>query len=214
MSFSAYPHADLLRHARTLYTGARDVPEATAVLVPDYYASTEDFDAGLARVASMQAQLGTLRSEERDQFEATEDAQQRASEVRALYNAHRRMARRAHDKGSEGYRALHLSGSAPNRRADLYEAAAAFWLTVTQRPDLVDDVRGLTVARAEESLATLEAARQADDAQARETSEAEGAAADLRETVRALRAEAGELAEAARLALAGQPGVLSALGLR
>jgi hypothetical protein len=214
MSFSTYTYAELIRRARTLFTGAKTVPGVTAALVPDFYDSTDEFDEGLALVGRMEDEMGKLSAEQREQYAATERAQALASDVRARYTAHRRMARRAYPRGSESYRALGLAGTAPDDRAGLYEAAGTFWRTIAEQPDLADSVRGLTPTRAQESLDLLETARQADDSQVKEAGDVDVAADTLSATVSALRASAGELAEAARLALTQQPQLQETLGLR
>ncbi len=212
MSFASLPLADLIRDARTLYTGARDTPDAAALLA-DYYTVPDDFDAGLTLVADVVALDATQKVEYADQFAATSEAQRLTEEVKSRYSAHRRISRRAHARDSEGHRALALSGDTPNGRADLLRRAGTFWQTIVDRPDLVSGVRGLDAARAQDALALLETARTADDAQTQETGQAQRAT-DARDTqVAQLRRDAGELAEIAHIALSDRPQLLETLGL-
>ena len=212
--FSQKTHADLLKDARTLYSGPLEDTEIADALALYDYTAPDDFDAGLALVESFQNRLGDQSAEYADKLAASKAARNAAADVQSLYSAHRRVARRRHPRGTDGYAALNLSGPIPDARAELLKDAGTFYDTLAQRPDLTEGVRGLGPTQVTAGQDAVTAARDATDALARETGEAVHASDLLTQTETQLRTDAGELAEVARIALADRPQLLEKLGLR
>jgi hypothetical protein len=211
-SFSNAPLPELVASARALYTGARDTPAAHAALA-DYGYTAADLDAGLDLVEEVEALQGTQAAEYAEQYAATEAAAARHAEVDALYTRHRRLARLAHPRGSDGYRGLGLAGRAPGSEDRLLETAGTFYRSLADTPVLAAGVRTLDATAVADGLARVEAARAAADAQSRETGEAQRATRLRDDATVRLRAHAAELAVVARLALADAPQLREALGL-
>ncbi|MEM1056996.1 MAG: hypothetical protein AAGI52_15845 [Bacteroidota bacterium] len=211
--FGSLSIPDLIASARTLYTNARDDAEVNATLTADFGYDPTHFDTGLALVEDVTALHADQQREYGEQFVATGKAQQAAVDLRALYTAHRRLGRAAHKRGTPAYNALGLSGNTPRDRAQLLTAADTFYRALEDDPTLADGVRGLTPAVVGKGRDAVEEARTAMDTQAQETGEAQRATALRDDAVARLRADAGELAEVAKIALSDRPQLRERLGL-
>ena len=132
--------------------------------------------------------------------------------VRAPLARHRRLARRAHPRGTAGHAALDLGGPVPSTERALFLAARRFYEAVRDTPEFAS-IRSLTPEAVTVALARLDTAEAAEDDQIRESGESQRATA-LRQTAeQALRAEAAELAEAVTDALLDEPQLREVLGL-
>ena len=212
--FGSLPLDDLVARARTLYTNARDTPEIAALLADPCAYAPADFDEGLARVAALQQAIADHAREYGEQYAATEVSDDATGDLEALFAAHRRLARATVRRGTARYAALGLTGNVAKSEAALFDQAGTFYQTLADDPALADGVRGLTPEAVAAGQAAVEAARAAEDAQVKETGEAQLATAARDAATRAVRVHAGELAEVAKVALADRPQLRELLGLR
>ena len=212
-NWSRMSYARLVSAAHTLYTNARANPDIVAEMTEFGYTAPDDYDAGLALLADAHAATGTLAAEQADALAATAASDRATDRLQARFIADRRRARRAHPSGTDGYSSLHLAGDAPRAEADLIQAAATFYNTLTSRPDLAAPIRRMPPERIAESLALVAAARDADAAQAREDGEAQRASQLRKQAISALRAHAAEMAASAEEALEDHPQLRETLGL-
>ena len=122
-AFSHINAADLPVAASALYTGVRDTPEVLALLA-DYGYTLADAEAGL--VESVEDEAAEQSAEYAAQYAATEAAQTAVAGLEALFARHRRRARLAHARGSDGYRGLGLGGRLPGRATGILAATGTF----------------------------------------------------------------------------------------
>ena len=211
--FGTLPLDELVARARTLYTNARDTPEiATALLDPYAYTPT-DFDDGLLLVTTLEQRIADQAREYGEQYLATETADEALDTLRARFVAHRRLARAAVPRGTARYAALGLVGDVSRDDEGLLTQTATFYQTLLDDPTLADGIRGLNPAAVARGLAAVETARAAEDAQVKETGEAQRATVLRDRAAHAVRIHAGELAEVAKIALTDQPQLREVLGL-
>ena len=147
-NWSRMSYARLVSAAHTLYTNARANPDIVAEMTEFGYTAPDDYDAGLALLADAHAATGTLAAEHADALAATAASDRATDHLQARFIADRRRARRAHPSGTDGYSALHLAGDAPRAEADLIQAAATFYNTLTSRPDLAAPILTAALTRA------------------------------------------------------------------
>lgn len=205
--------AELIASATTLYTNARDNAEIAAALADPYGYGPDDFAEGLAKVEAASTLDADQDREYREKTQATAAAQAATSDLRGLYVAHRRLARTKIRRDDPAYNALGLRGKMPPARDAFVKQADDFYRALEADPAPVAGVRGMNAAALARGRALVQAARDATTAQAKETGEAERATATRDDAVEALRAHASELAEVARIALAGRPQLLEILGI-
>ena len=211
--FGTLPLDRLAARARTLYTNARDTPEIAAILADPYGYTPADFDAGLALVTDLQQAIADHVREYGEQFLATEASEDATAALAALFTAHRRLARTAVPRGTARYDALGLRGLVADGEAALFDQTGTFYQTLTDDPTLADGIRGLNPAAVARGLAAVETARAAEDAQVKETGEAQRSTVLRDRAAHAVRIHAGELAEVAKIALTDQPQLREVLGL-
>ena len=214
LMFGSLPLDELVARARTLYTNARDTDEIAALLADPYGYTPDDYAAGLGLVADLQQKLADHAREYGEQFAATEASEDATADLEALFVAHRRLSRAKVDRGTARYAALGLDGRVADAEAALFDQAGTFYQTLTDDPSLMDGIRGLNAAAVTRGQDAVEAARAAEDAQVKETGEAQQATVARDQAARALRVHAGELAEVAKVALADRPQLRELLGLR
>jgi hypothetical protein len=211
-AFSHLPTPELLTAAERLYSGARDTPGVLDALA-DYDYDREDFAAGLALVAALRDAIGDQAVETAEARTATAAARAATDAVRRAYTRHRTLARRKHPRGTPGHSALALDGDTPDDDDQLLADADRFYATLEGAPDLAAPIRNLPASAIDAAQAAIDTAGAADATQTRETGEAQRATVARQTAERVLRAEAAELAEAAKLALEDQPQLREALGL-
>ena len=212
--FGSLPLDELVARARTLYTNARDTPDVATILADPYGYTPEDYADGLALVADLQQKIADFVREYGEQFEATEASDDATADLEALFSAHRRLARSKVKSGSARYTALGLVGNVARSETALFDQASTFYQTLADDPSLADGIRGLPPEAVTRGQAAVEEARAAEDAQVKETGEAQRATVVRDQAARALRVHAGELAEVAKVALEDQPQLREVLGLR
>ena len=204
--------ADLFPATTRLYTGLRDNAEIAAALKDYGYGRTSATD-GLALVAALRDAMRAQGTETAEKLSASQASALATAAVRTPFVRHRRLARRAHPRGSAGHSALALGGPVATSETDLFASARRFYETVRDSPELAGTVRSLGPEAVAAALARLDAAESAEDDQSREAGEAQRATALRQAAERALREEAAELAEAAKEALADTPQLREVLGL-
>ncbi|HEX9950456.1 MAG TPA: hypothetical protein VGB53_01695 [Rubricoccaceae bacterium] len=210
-AFHNIPGADLLVLTTRMYTGVRDNAEIAAALKDYGYGKTAG-DDGLALVAALRDAMRIQSTENDEKLTAGKASTIATAAVRTPLVRHRRLARRAHPRGSAGHAALALGGPLPTYETDVFVAARRFYEAVRDTPALAT-IRSLSPEAITASLARLDVAESAEDDQIREAGESQRATA-LRQTAEAaLRAEAAELAEAATDALLDKPQLREVLGL-
>ena len=212
--FGSLPLDQLVARARTLYTNARDTPDVAAALADPYGFTPDDYARGLTLVAALQQAIADHAREYGEQFEATEASDDATADLKALFSAHRRLARTFVDRGTARYAALGLRGRIADGEAALFEQAGTFYQTLTDDPSLMDGIRGLDEAAVTRGHEAVERARAAEDAQVKETGEAQQATALRDQAARRLRVHAGEMSEVAKIALDDRPQAREVLGLR
>ena len=211
--FGTLPLDELVARARTLYTNARDTPEIATALLDPYAYTTTDFDDGLLLVTTLEQRIADQAREYGEQYLATETADEALDTLRARFVAHRRLARTAVPRGTARYAALGLVGDVSRDDEGLLTQTATFYQTLLDDPTLADGIRGLTPDAVTRARALVETARAAEDAQIKETGEAQRATARRDADAYTLRLHASELAIVAAVALADQPQLREVLGL-
>lgn len=209
--FASIPLPELVARARTLFANAAD-PEVLPRLAPFGYAAA-DLEAGLDLIEEVEALTGAQQVEYAEQYEATEAVDGALAALDAVYTRHRKLARIAHPRASDGYRALGLAGTPPQAGERLVLAADTFYRALTQQPRLGAGIRGLNAAAVVDGRARVGTARTAMDQQGEETGEAQRATRVRDEAVARLRAQAAELAAVAKVALEDVPQTRERLGL-
>ena len=211
-SFSDMAEADLLTATTRLYTGLGDNAEIAAALKDYGYGKSAAAD-GLALIAALRDAMRAQASETAEKLTASQASALATAAVRAPLVRHRRLARRAHPRGTAGHSALALGGPLPTYETDLFVAARRFYELIRDSPEFAGSVRSLGPEAVAAALARLDAAEAAEDDQTREAGEAQRATALRQVAEAALRTEAAELAEAARDALTDAPQLVEVLGL-
>lgn len=213
--FATMPLDELPSRAHTLYVGCRDVPAINAILTSDDYDyENPDFEAGLALVEAVEKKIGEQVREYGEQYLATEAATLRLAELETTLVRHRELCRAKHKRGTAGYRALGLDTPVPDDDEALFATADAFYRSIENDPSLAEGVRGLKPAAIARGRAAVTAARDAMDAQTKETGEAQLATRRRDDEVVKLRAHAAELAKVCKVALADEPQLREQAGLR
>lgn len=197
--FASLPLPALVARARALYTNA-GTTEVTRRLIPFGYGAP-DLDDGLDLVEEVAA----LAAAPRVEYTGPCPAAAALAALEARFVRHRRQARLAHRRTSEGYRALDLAGATPQGEERLIRAADAFYGALARHPRFGAGICGLDAAAVAEGLARVEAARMAAERRGGEAGE-EGRATRLR-------AQAAELAAVASVALEDLPQTCARLGL-
>ncbi len=210
-AFYNIAEADLLVLTTRMYTGLRDNPEIAAAL-KDYGYGTSAGDDGLALIAALRDAMRVQASETDEKLTAAHVSALATAAVRAPLVRHRRLARRAHPRGTAGHAALALGGPLPSYETDLFVAGRRFYETASS-PEFAGTVRSLSPEALAAALARLDVAEQAEDDQLRETGESQRATALRQAAEQTLREEAAELAEAATDALLDKPQLREVLGL-
>ena len=211
-AFHNMPAADLVPATTRLYTGLRDNTEIAAALEDYGYGKTAG-DDGLALVAALREAMRVQSTETAEKLSASQASALATAAVRTPFVRHRRLARRAHPRGSAGHAALALGGPVPTSETDLFAAVRRFYDLVRDTPEFTGTVRSLTPEAVTAALARLDLAESAEDDQTREAGESQRATALRQAAEQALREEAAELAEAATDALTDQPQQREILGL-
>ena len=211
-AFHNMPAADLVPATTRLYTGLRDNTEIAAALEDYGYGKTAG-DDGLALVAALREAMRVQSTETAEKLSASQASALATAAVRTPFVRHRRLARRAHPRGSAGHAALALGGPVPTSETALFAAVRRFYELVRDTPEFAGTVRSLTPEAVTAALARLDLAESAEDDQIREAGESQRATALRQAAEQALREEAAELAEAAKEALADQPQQREILGL-
>ena len=210
--FSRMPEADLLTLTTRMYTGIRDNADIAAALTDYGYGKTAG-DDGLALVTALRDAMRVQAAEADEKLCAGKASTLATAAVRAPFVRHRRLARRAHPRGSAGHAALDLAGPVPTQERALFLAARRFYEAVRDTPAFAASIRSLTPEALTAALARLDTAETAEDDQIREAGESQRATALRQSAEHALRDEAAELAEAATDALTDQPQLREVLGL-
>ena len=207
--FQNMVQADLLVLTTRMYTGLRDNAEIAAALKDYGYGKTAG-DDGLALVAAFRDAMRIQSTENDEKLTAGKASTIATAAVRTPLVRHRRLARRAHPRGSAGHAALALAGPVPTTERALFLAARRFYEAA---PEVAGTLRSLTPDAVTAALARLGVAESVEDDQLREAGESQRATALRQAAEAALRAEAAELAEAATDALLDMPQLREVLGL-
>jgi hypothetical protein len=202
---------ELVAAAGTMFTNAQGDPDIAAALAPFGYAAAE-LDALLDDVEEVEDLDADQRREYAEQYAATAAANLAVAHVEAHYTRHRTLARLAHPRTSERYRALGLAGKVPDDTERLLHRAEQFWRLFQGTPALLAGTR-ITEAEVTVGLARVAAARAALAAQQKETGEAQRATRVRDDVVAHLRAAVQEFAGVAAVALADRPQLREVLGL-
>ncbi len=173
--FFRIPQADLLVLTTRMYTGLRDNAEIAAALKDYGYGKAAGTD-GLALVAALREAMRVQASETTEKLSASQASALATAAVRAPLVRHRRLARRAHPRGTAGHSALALGGPLPTYETDLFVAGRRFYETAGS-PEFAGTVRSLSPEAIAAGLARLDTAEQAEDDQIREAGEAQRATA-------------------------------------
>lgn len=206
--------AELVSRARTVAGNAR----ADADIAPLLAAYGYD-DARLATVLALvdevEARMAAQAREYGEQYAATGALDTARADLDALFSRHRQLARLAHARGTDGYRALGLDGNLPKDDATRLALADTFYRVLQSSPALAAAVApyNLGPAALADGLARVEAVRAAVATQAKETGDAQRATRVRDDAAEQLRAAHADLTTVARLALADVPQLRERLGL-
>lgn len=208
------PLADLLAKSRTAFTNAAEDADAKAALAPFGYTEAR-LDDLLDLVEDVETKSATQAAEYGEQYAATSAAEAARADLEALFGRHRQIARLAHRRGTDAYRALGLDGSFPTRDAEVMAQASTFYRMLQDRPDVAAALVPFTLdaAALAEGRAKVEAVQAADAAQAAETGDAQRATTVRDDAANRLRAAYSDFVAVAKLALSGMPQVRERLGI-
>lgn len=208
------PLADLLAQARTAFTNAAEDADAKAALAPFGYTEAR-LDDLLDLVEDVEAKNASQDAEYGEQYAATRAAEAARADLEALFGRHRQLARLAHKRGTDTYRALGLDGKLPDGESALADRADRFYRMLHERPELAATLAPFTIdaAALADGRAKVEAVQAANASQANETGDAQRATTVRDDAANRLRAAYSDFVAVAKLALSTMPQVRERLGL-
>lgn len=207
-------HAELFSFARTALTNARDLDPVQSVLA-DYGYDPDQLNDGLALLDTAEASAQQQKMEYAEQYSATAAVNEAAATLRATFSRHRRLARIAHDQGSEGYRKLGLDGEIPRALPALLAKARTFYTVLTADTAVRGPLERFRVDQqaAEIGLAEVQATDAALVLQRKERGEAQVATKLRDDAVALLSGYMRDFVAVARIALGDYPQRMEKLGL-